>query len=186
MSHKGNALQPDRLSAPTTHIVYMHDKEISAPDAIQQHRSPHLFNAWLQTIRSYMSWIFAASVVWEIICLPLNPIWGTANADQIALSTIRMINADLIIALGTLFATLVVFGSNRWPDDGYLQIGLMTIACAWGFSMINYWVFAEAPEKALGHAAAWPDKTLYAAIAAHLKWVVLPAVAFWQARRATH
>ena len=185
MSHKRNTLQPNRLSEPATHVVYLLNKEISTPDAIKQHLSPHPLNAWLPTIRSYMLWIFAASVVWEIICLPLNPIWESANGDQIALSTIRMINTDLIIALATLFATLVIFGSNRWPEDGYPQVCLMTIACTLGFSMISYWLFVKPPENTPGSAAAWANETLYAATTEHLKWVVLPAVAFWQAHRAT-
>ena len=182
MSHKRNALHPNRLSEPATHVVYTHDKEISAADAIKQHLSPHPLNAWLPTIRSDMLWIFVASVIWEIIYLPLSPIWKSANADQIALSTIRMINVDLIIALATLFAALVIYGSNRWPDVGYRQVCLMTIACALSFSMISYWLFVEPPENTPGSAAVWADETLYAATAEHLKWVVLPAVAFWQAR----
>lgn len=175
-----------RVAEPTAHTVYMQDQENAVPDTIEQQRSRHAPANWLPAISSYMSWIFIASIVWEILWLPLRPVWVSGSADQIALFTIQAINADLLIALGTLFAALVILGSNRWPEEGFGRVCLVTIVGAWGFSTMGLWLFADGPETMSEGIAIWPEENLYSAMAVHLKWIILPAAAFWQASHTTH
>jgi hypothetical protein len=181
MGLKRKALHFTRLEKATAHNAFVQDQENVVADAFEQDRSQRASSNWLPTISSYMSWIFTASIVWEISWLPQRPVWVSGNTEQIALFTIQAINADLLIALGTLFAALVIFGNNRWPTEGYQRVCLVTIAVAWGFSAISLWLFPDGSEKASEGIAMWTEENPYTIIAAHLKWIVLPAAAFWQA-----
>lgn len=185
MRFKRQMLRSDRQTEQGQLASYPTENEHMESGPPDSHGAPYPLSEWLPTIRAYMSWIFGVSIVWELACLPLSPVWPTGSGDQIALATIRAINVDLIIALASLFATLVVFGNSRWPEDGYRRICFVTISIAWGFSMLSLWLFGDASKVSTDGAGGLLYENIYADAATHLKWFVLPTLAFWLARRPT-
>jgi hypothetical protein len=140
-------------------------------------------NSWLTVLRRYAAVMALGSLVWKFAHLPLYTVWETGTRGEIAFAAIHCTGGDILIALSALMVALFLFGTGRWPKDGYWRVAMPTIAIGLGYTVFSEWLNIEIRE-------AWAYRDLMpvvpvinAGLSPLAQWIVLPAIAFWWAGR---
>lgn len=82
---------------------------------------------WLRAFRIYFGAIAIGNLVWETLQLPLYTIWTTGTLREQAFAVVHCTGGDLLIALASLAAALLVVGTPDWPADGFRRVALLAI-----------------------------------------------------------
>ncbi|MBS0161715.1 MAG: hypothetical protein JSS48_03980 [Nitrospira sp.] len=140
---------------------------------------------WLSAIRRYLAAVAAANLLWEFAQMPLYTLGQTGSAREIILAGLHCTAGDILIALATLFAALVVFGSADWPEDRFWLVGIAAVAVASGYT-----VFSEYLNTVVRHSWTYSRMMptlpwLGTGMAPLAQWLFIPAVALLHATSRT-
>lgn len=105
--------------------------------------------------------------------------WETGTPGEIAFAAIHCTGGDILIALSALVAALFLFGTDRWPEDGYRRVAPLAVAIGLGYTLFSEWLN-------IGIRAAWAYRdsmpvipVIDAGLSPVAQWIILPIFAFW-------
>ena len=135
---------------------------------------------WLRALRIYLAVIVAGNLVWEILHLPLYTIWTSGSPGEQAFAVVHCAGGDLLIALSSLAASLLLRGTREWPNQGYLRIAVLTFLLGLAYTGFSEWLNVSV-RKSWAYSEWMPVIPITGGIGLSplLQWVVVPSLAFW-------
>jgi len=138
---------------------------------------------WLQVLKRYLLFMALGNLVWEFAHMPLYTVWETGTTAQMILYGLHCTVGDVLIALSALVIALFVFGTQAWPGEGYIRVGIVAVIVGLGYTIFSEWLNVEVRE-------AWAYRDLMpvvplvnAGLTPMLQWIMLPIAGLWWARR---
>ncbi|MDP1630224.1 MAG: hypothetical protein Q8L66_02255 [Caulobacter sp.] len=138
---------------------------------------------WLGALRTYLVISAVSHLVWETLQLPLYTIWSTASPGEIAFAVLHCTGGDLLIALATLIASLIVAGAADWPLRGRRRVAVLTVIGGLAYTVLSEWL-----NTGLRDAWAYSDlmptlPLIGTGLSPLLQWLLIPAAALAMAGR---
>ena len=140
---------------------------------------------WLRGLRGYLAVIAVGDLVWETLHLPLYTIWWTGTVRENAFAVVHCTLGDLLIALSALTLSLALAGNRDWPARRFRRVAALATTFGVGYTVFSEWLNIVV-------RAAWAYSELMPIIPAFgfdvglspvVQWIVVPLLAFRQARR---
>jgi len=130
----------------------------------------------------YLAAAIPGHFLWEIAQLPLYTIWQSGTAQEIRFAVLHCTGGDLMIASATLILAVILAQLAGWKTFGQRT---MLAAIVLG---IAYTIFSEWLNVAIRHSWAYAPAMpvlppFGTGLSPLLQWLVVPALAFWVARR---
>ena len=82
---------------------------------------------WLAALRAYLVTVAVADLVWELAHLPLYTLWRTGTPSEKLFAVVHCTAGDLLIALVSLTAGLVLAGDRDWPARRFVIVAVLTL-----------------------------------------------------------
>lgn len=142
--------------------------------------------AWLPALRRYLAVSAAAHLAWEFAHMPLYTLWRDGTARDIVFGALHCTAGDVLIALATLTAALVVTGEARWPAARFAPVRAVAVVLGLGYTALSEWLNV-AVRGAWAYAEGMPVIPLGGfelGVTPLLQWLVIPWLAFRIARPA--
>jgi hypothetical protein len=137
---------------------------------------------WLGALRRYLVFVLLANFVWEVLQLPLYTLWREGTPGEIAFAVVHCTGGDLLIALSSLAAALVVTGRPAWPRERFWPVAGVALAIGVGYTIFSEWLN-------LVVRASWAYSELMPVVPPFgtglsplLQWIVIPLAGLWWAR----
>lgn len=139
---------------------------------------------WLRVLRTYFAVILIGNLAWEIIHLPLYTISTKGSPGEQAFAVGHCTGGDLLIAVGSLFASLLLCGAREWPNQGYVRVAVLTLLLGLAYTGFSEWLNVSV-RKSWAYSEWMPVIPVAGGIGTSplLQWIVVPTLAFWIARR---
>lgn len=125
----------------------------------------------------------ALNLAWEAAHLPLYTLWREGTFGEIAFAVVHCTGGDVLIATASLILALLLLAERTWPDRGFPRVAAATVAFGVGYTVFSEWLNAE-----VRGSWAYTDRmpvvpVLGTGLSPLAQWLVVPAAAFWWARR---
>lgn len=138
---------------------------------------------WLGVLRRYLTAMAALNLAWEAAHLPLYTLWREGTFGEIAFAVVHCTGGDVLIATASLILALLLLAERTWPDRGFPRVAAATVAFGVGYTVFSEWLNAE-----VRGSWAYTDRmpvvpVLGTGLSPLAQWLVVPAAAFWWARR---
>lgn len=140
---------------------------------------------WHAALRRYGVVVALGNLAWEFLHMPLYTIWSTGSWREIAFAGVHCTGGDVLIALSSLLASLLLVGSGAWPFTRFIPVAALTILLGVAYTAFSEWLNIVV-------RAAWAYSDLmpvisilgfHVGLSPLLQWVVVPGLAFaWAAR----
>lgn len=140
----------------------------------------HLRPEWLPALGTYLGVIGGLNLVWEVLQLPLYTIWTTGTLAEQAFAVVHCTGGDLLIALSSLVAALLVTRSAGWPHEGFRRVATVTIAIGVAYTGFSEWLNVYV-RQSWAYSDWMPTVTLGSVrigLSPLLQWLVIPTVGF--------
>ncbi|MDO8297238.1 MAG: hypothetical protein Q7T19_12460 [Caulobacter sp.] len=132
---------------------------------------------WLGALRTYLLVSLLSHLAWETIQLPLYTIWSTASPGELAFAVLHCAGGDMLIALATLVASLLVTGGSDWPFMGHRRVAVLTVSAGLAYTIFSEWLNT-------GVRGAWTYSDLMptlpligTGLSPLLQWALIPTAA---------
>ena len=137
---------------------------------------------WIVALRRYLIASAIGHLVWEFAQLPLYTIWREGKAGHILFAAVHCAGADLLIALCSLIAAILLTSKRDWPLGGYGSVAVLAIALGLAFTVFSEWLNTEV-RRTWAYSELMPTLAfLGTGLSPLAQWLVVPAAAFWLAR----
>lgn len=148
-------------------------------EAVDQGASDHASHAgWLAALRRYLAIVAIGNLAWELLHMPLYTLWETGTAGEIVFAAVHCTGGDVLIALASLVAALLLAGSRRWPRRRFSVVAALTVAFGLGYTAFSEWLN-------IGVRGTWAYSDLMpvlpwleTGLSPVAQWMVIPALAF--------
>jgi hypothetical protein len=140
----------------------------------------HLQPGWLPALGTYLGVIGGLNLVWEVLQLPLYTIWTTGSFAERAFAVVHCTGGDLLIALSSLAAALLVTWAVDWPERSFLRVAIVTIAIGVAYTAFSEWLNVYI-RQSWAYSDWMPTVTLGTVrigLSPLLQWLVVPTLAF--------
>jgi len=138
---------------------------------------------WLTALRTYLGFILAANLVWEVVQLPLYTIWRNGTLGEIAFAVVHCTGGDLLIATAALTGSLVLLGRPDWPAERHHAVAGMAIASGIAYTIFSEWLNTKV-RGSWAYTELMPVLPLFdVGLSPVAQWIVIPIAGFWLARR---
>jgi hypothetical protein len=115
--------------------------------------------------------------------VPLYGIWEEGSTADIAFAVVHCTGGDLLIALGSLSAALMLAGSPGWPARRFRAVAALTIVFGVGYTVYSEWL-NENVRGSWSYSARMPVlPPLGTGLSPVLQWLAVPGAALAAARR---
>jgi len=132
---------------------------------------------WLPALRYYLAAVTLGSLAWEIAQMPLYTLWERGSAREILLSALHCAGGDVLIALASLTAALLLFGSDDWPERDFARVTVPTLVFGLGYALFSEWLNVSV-RGAWAYRAAMPVLPgIGVGLAPLAQWFVVPGLA---------
>jgi len=138
---------------------------------------------WLAAMRTYLGVSVVGHLAWEVIQLPLYTIWSTGTMRELAFAVLHCTGGDIVIALCTLTAALVLVGDPAWPSRRIERVGVLTVGFGVGYAVFSEWLNT-------GVRASWTYSDwmptlpwIGTGLSPLLQWFAIPSLALHALRR---
>ena len=136
---------------------------------------------WLSLLRHYLAFIAVANLLWEILQLPLYTIWAEGTPAEIAFAVVHCTAGDLLIAMASLVAGLIVAGDRTWPTRRFWAVAAVMLGVA-------YTVFSEWLNLVVRKSWAYSDlmpivPVIGTGLSPLMQWIAIPLGSLLLARR---
>ncbi len=138
---------------------------------------------WLLVLRRYLLVMAFGNLAWEFAHMPLYTLWETGSAREIAFAALHCTGGDVLIALGSLAAALVLLRRGAWPQAGYRTAAAAAIAFGLAYTVFSEWLNIQV-------RGTWAYRDIMPVIpmigtglSPLAQWILLPSLAFWWAGR---
>jgi len=141
---------------------------------------------WLAALRAYLLASASLDLLWEVAQLPLYEIGQTGTMAQKAFAVAHCTMGDVLIALASLAAGLVIVGERAWPGRGFGRVAALAIAIGLAYTVFSEYRNVEVLQS-WAYSALMPQLPLLGTgLSPILQWIVVPMAAFaWARRRST-
>ncbi|KAF0116120.1 MAG: hypothetical protein FD150_605 [Rhodobacteraceae bacterium] len=136
-----------------------------------------------RTVLRFLLAVAVGNLVWEVAQVPLYTLWLTESGTEIAYAVLHCSAGDVLIAAISLALAVLVFGRGGWPNQRYGSVAIATVLVALGYTVFSEWLNVEL-------RGSWAYRDLMprvpwigTGLTPILQWMVVPAAAFWWARR---
>lgn len=143
------------------------------------------FSGKLKVIGIYLILIAAGNFIWEVLQLPLYTIWTTSSTPELAFAVVHCTAGDVLIALASLLAALVVVRTPAWPLKRQVRVAIITIIFGMAYTIVSEWLNVEV-RGSWAYSRAMPVIPLgffSPGLSPVLQWLIVPVVAFWTSYR---
>lgn len=138
---------------------------------------------WLPALRRYVAYVAGASLIWEILQLPLYTIWAEKPLAQVAFAVAHCTTGDLLVALSALGAALVLVGDGAWPAHGFGRVAGVAVTLGVLYTMYSEWLNV-AVRGDWTYSALMPVLPIVGTgLAPFAQWLVIPIVGLWWVRQ---
>lgn len=137
--------------------------------------------AWLGTLRRYLLIVTLLNACWEILQLPLYTLWTAGSNREIAFAVLHCTAGDLLIAMGCVFLSLLMAGSDEWPNKRFKAVALITIGLGLAYTVYSEWHNTTVTQS-WAYSAAMP-RLLGIGLAPVAQWLFIPGFVFWWLRQ---
>lgn len=140
---------------------------------------------WLRGLRAYLAVIAVGNLVWETLHLPLYTIWWTGTVRENAFAVVHCTLGDLLIALSALTLSLALAGNRDWPARRFRRVAALAVAFGIGYTAFSEWLNIVV-RAAWAYSEFMPVLSVFGfdvGLSPVVQWVVVPLLAFRQARR---
>ena len=135
--------------------------------------------AWLPAIRRYLLFVAAANLAWEIVQMPLYTAWHEARPREIAFDIVHCTGGDVLIALLSLMAALVVAGDGAWPRGRFRRVAVLAVIAGIAYTVFSEWLNTKV-RGAWAYTDAMPTLPIVGTGLTPLaQWAVIPSAGFW-------
>ena len=135
---------------------------------------------WLFAMGTYLAVIGGANLVWEVLQLPLYTIWTTGTLAEQAFAVVHCTGGDLLIALSSLVAALIVTWAVDWPQQSFQRVAIVTITIGVAYTAFSEWLNVYV-RQSWAYSDWMPTATLGSVrigLSPMLQWVAVPTLAF--------
>lgn len=140
--------------------------------------------AWLAALRRYIIFLAPAHLAWEFAHIPLYTLWAEGSREDIVFAAVHCTGGDLLIAISSLVAALVLLGTPVWPHHGGLKVATLTVAIGLAYTIFSEWLNTEI-RGSWAYSDIMPVVPLLdAGLSPLLQWIMIPIGALWWAGRA--
>lgn len=134
-------------------------------------------------IRRFLWGAAVGNVLWEAAHVPLYTLWLTDSWPSIVYAVLHCTAGDVLIAATSLALALACFGRRGWPVRQHRSVAIAMILFALCYTVFSEWLNIEV-RGAWAYRDLMPRLPLIGTgLTPMLQWIVVPAVAFWWARR---
>ncbi len=132
---------------------------------------------WLAALRTYLVVSVVGHLAWETVQLPLYTIWSTGTVRELAFAVLHCTGGDILIALATLAAALVLIGDPAWPSHRFKRVGVLTVGFGIGYTAFSEWL--NAGVRGNWTYSDWMPTLPWTGtgLSPFLQWVVIPTLA---------
>jgi hypothetical protein len=95
---------------------------------------------WLAALRAYLVTVAVADLVWELSHLPLYTLWQTGTPGEKLFAVVHCTAGDLLIALVSLTAGLVLAGHRDWPARRFVIVAVLTFTFGFCYTVFSEWL----------------------------------------------
>jgi hypothetical protein len=137
----------------------------------------------LSSLRRYLIATAVLNLFWEIAHMPLYTLWETGTAQEIAFAAVHCTGGDLLIALTAITSALMLFGHERWPEQQFKPVFIVTLIIGILYTTFSEWLNIEI-RQSWEYSEAMPVLPIIGiGLSPLLQWVVVPISAFYWSRR---
>ena len=148
-------------------------------EAVKENDPDHASHAgWLAAFRRYLAIIALGNLAWEFLHMPLYTLWETGTVGEIVFAAVHCTGGDILIALASLVAALLLMGSGDWPQGRFMPVAALTIAFGLGYTVFSEWLNIEV-RGTWAYSDLMPVMPwLGAGLSPVAQWLVIPIMAF--------
>ncbi len=139
---------------------------------------------WLAALRAYLYVTAIANLTWEMLHLPLYTIWTTGSLGEQAFAVLHCTAGDVLVAFSALAVALITAGVKTWPAERHRPVLLVALIVGIAYAVFSEWLNMVA-RASWAYSPLMPVVPLInTGLSPLLQWIVIPAAAFYVARRA--
>lgn len=139
--------------------------------------------SWISILRRYLVVMALGNLVWEFAHIPLYTIWVTGSTGEIVFAALHCTGGDILIAVSTLVAALILFGTSRWPEHGYRRVAIAAIVFGLGYAGFSEWLNIEVRQSWAYREMMPVIPVIGVGLSPIAQWIILPILALWWAAR---
>lgn len=129
---------------------------------------------WLYALRIYLLFVLVANGAWEVLQLPLYTLAREGTASEIVFALAHCTAGDVLIALSTLTAALVLCGHPAWPVSGFWRVAAVTVALGVVYTIFSEWLNLVV-RQSWAYSGLMPVVPILAVgLSPLLQWLVIP------------
>lgn len=136
---------------------------------------------WLLVLRRYLLVMAFGNLAWEFAHMPLYTLWETGTAREIVVAALHCTGGDVLIALGSLAAALLLLGRGAWPQAGYWKVAAAAIVLGVVYTLFSEWLNVQVRESWAYGDLMPVIPGIEVALSPIAQWILLPSFAFWWA-----
>jgi hypothetical protein len=140
---------------------------------------------WLAALRGYLLTVAVADLVWELAHLPLYTLWRTGTPSEKLFAVVHCTAGDLLIALVSLTAGLVLAGHRDWPARRFVIVAVFTLTFGFCYTVFSEWLNVVM-RKSWAYSDLMPVVSVFGlrlGASPLLQWMVVPTLALCAGRR---
>ena len=138
---------------------------------------------WLSLLRHYLAFIAVANLLWEILQLPLYTIWAEGTPAEIAFAVVHCTAGDLLIAIASLVAGLIVAGDRTWPTRRFWAVAAVTVMLGVAYTVFSEWLNLVV-RKSWAYSDLMPIvPVIGTGLSPLMQWIAIPLGSLLLARR---
>lgn len=140
---------------------------------------------WITGLRRYVVITAVLHLLWEIAQLRLYTLWTEGTSGEITFAVVHCTTGDVLIALGSLTAALMLLGKPRWPASSFYPVAFLTLAFGLGYTVYSEWSNVSV-RGTWAYAPSMPTiPPLGTGLTPVLQWIAIPAAALGALHRMT-
>ena len=137
---------------------------------------------WLIVLRRYLIVSVSANLIWEFAQLPLYTIWQLGTPAEIVFAAVHCTGGDVLIAICSLIAALILTSKCDWPACGYVAVAVLAIIFGVSYAIFSEWLNTEV-RHSWAYSELMPRLPLIGTgLSSLIQWLLVPMSAFWLAR----
>jgi hypothetical protein len=139
----------------------------------------------LAALRAYLVTVAVADLVWELAHLPLYTLWRTGTPSEKLFAVVHCTAGDLLIALVSLTAGLVLAGHREWPARRFVIVAVLTLTFGFCYTVFSEWLNVVM-RKSWAYSDLMPVVSVFGlrlGASPLLQWMVVPTLALCAGRR---
>lgn len=137
----------------------------------------------LLVMRRYLLVMAFGNLAWEFAHMPLYTLWETGTAREIAFAAFHCTGGDVLIAVGSLAAAVLLLGRGVWPCGSYRRVAAAAIVFGIAYTLFSEWLNVQVRESWAYSDLMPVVPGIEVGLSPLAQWILLPSLALWWAGR---